>query len=69
MVKSKAPQDTSMQSTVTKPKQSSHDIYMDREYYACGCAYIVDVKSGAASFSFPCLRHKIEAINGSIPEK
>jgi hypothetical protein len=35
----------------------SFDIYIDREYHPCGCAYLVDVKSGEERAGFPCARH------------
>ena len=55
--------------TTTENKQSSHDIYINREDDACGCAYVVDVKSGEETFSFPCIKHKIMTIMGSVPER
>lgn len=47
-----------MQSATTIRNRSSFEIYIDREYFPCGCAYLVDVKSGEAKFSFPCEKHK-----------
>jgi hypothetical protein len=59
----------SMQPTLMQHKQKSHDIYINREYYVCGCTYVVNVKSGEATFSFPCIKHKIMKIMGSVPQR
>jgi hypothetical protein len=53
----------------TGQKQNSHVININREYYSCGCAYLVDVKSGEATFSFPCVKHKILTVVGSTAER
>ena len=34
------------------------DIYGDREYFPCGCSFVVDPKTGETLRSFPCERHK-----------
>ena len=33
-------------------------IYGDREYFPCGCSYIIDPKTGETVQSFPCDKHK-----------
>ena len=58
-----------VQPAMTESKRNNFDIYIDREYYPCGCAYLINVKSGEAKSSFPCARHKLAIVRGSNPEK
>lgn len=30
----------------------------EREYFPCGCSFVVDRKTGATVRSFPCEKHK-----------
>jgi hypothetical protein len=57
-----------VQSALIERNQKSFDIFIDREYFPCGCAYLVDVKSGEAKYSFPCRSHKLLSIMRGVPE-
>jgi len=34
-------------------------IYGDREYFPCGCSYIVDRKTGETVQPSPCAKHRL----------
>jgi hypothetical protein len=36
----------------------SFDILIDREYYPCGCAYLIDPQTGEDSLGVMCEKHR-----------